>query len=172
MEQQQNGQSSGNGRVYLPNGSNGSVGVSVAVGSGPVAPVGHATTTGHEAPKVYLPDSGAPQAQIRGEAPLLDALLPPDRHFFDKHPSKWSWDSWAKRTEYENLLVARSMNSIAWTLLGGVAGLAGASAPMLLMHGYNHAAWQPIGAACGAVLGAVMTAVRWKAIFQAHDEIS
>ncbi|MBI3744624.1 MAG: hypothetical protein HY261_10140 [Chloroflexi bacterium] len=167
-EQQQNGQ--GNGRGYLPNGGN-CAGVNVAAGSAPVAPIGHATTTGHEAAKVYLPQSGEQMVTAAGETPLLDLLLPPDRRFFDKQPRKWTWDSWARRTEYENLLVARSMNSIAWTLLGAVVGLAGASVPMLLMHGYNHAAWQPIGAACGAALGAVMTAVRWKGIFQAHDEI-
>jgi uncharacterized membrane protein len=122
--------------------------------------------TRHEAPRVHLPDLGPPT----GDHPGLSALVPPDAGFYERQGRQWTWESWARRLEYGQVLAARSLDCLAWLIAGGLVGLAVASVPLVFTNWYDQYAWQPIGAACGAFLGIAVSALRWKRILHRHAE--
>ncbi|MSQ24993.1 MAG: hypothetical protein EXR49_01765 [Dehalococcoidia bacterium] len=92
--------------------------------------------------------------------------------FFEKYPRNWTWESWAKRMEYEALTVARSASAGVWALLGALTGLAAAGIPALMVTGYQSLVWAPVGAAAGAALGAAQSWWRWRKVFQSHDQLN
>ncbi len=136
-------------------------------------------------PKVYLPpkdiedeEAEEPSASLPpiGGPPTTSSphrvSRPESDNFVDKYGSKWTWDNWAKRIEHEALIIAQTMQSVMYGLIGGLAGLGLAGVPALFMDDYRHLIWQPIGAAAGMLLGVMRALKRWTAIFRSHNDLT
>lgn len=130
-------------------------------------------------PPLRVVEAHTPSWQLGEGAPPSPALrvtLPKQQArphtFFEKYPRNWTWESWAKRMEYESLTVARSTSAGMWALLGAITGLALAVVPALTVTGYESLVWGPVGAAAGAGLGAAQSWWRWRKVFQSHDQLN
>ncbi len=120
-------------------------------------------------PKVFLPhlmDEGEPEEQRK-----IKVMVPRDLNFFHKYPSKWTWESWAKRIEFESITVARSLDAVVWGTIGALLGLAISGIPGALLDSYAWVVWQPLGAAAGAATGAMLAWRRWQDIFDSHEHL-
>ena len=119
-------------------------------------------------PKVFLPRQEA--SPDYSATPRV--TLPRPRSFFEDYPRKWTWDSWARRVEHEGLMVARGMEAIIWGTVGALLGLAASGVPGAFLESYPLVVWQPLGAAVGAAVGALLTWHRWIPTFRSHRDLS
>ena len=126
--------------------------------------------------RVYIPvapeypDTPREGPEHRDRMPRVDQLFD-EPNFFAKYPRKWTWESWAKRVEYEWITMARSLDSVIYGTIGAMLGLALAGIPGAFANGYSFVIWQPLGAAIGAACGLLFARRRWQGIFQSHDDL-
>ncbi|MEE9284674.1 MAG: hypothetical protein V3V35_02980 [Dehalococcoidia bacterium] len=120
-------------------------------------------------PKVFLPQV-VQEEEMEGPA-AVRVTVPSLQNFFHKYPRKWTWETWAKRIEYESLTVARSLDAIMWGTIGALLGLAVSGIPGAILDSYAWVVWQPLGAATGAVTGALFAWRRWQDIFSSHEDL-
>ena len=139
-------------------------------------------------PKVYLPPKnnandaedeaadGMPNVtastSASASAKRHKASMPETGNFFDKYPGKWGWETWAKRIEYEALLISRTMETVTYAIIGALVGLACGVIPSTFVGGsYEFVLWGPVGAAVGSLLGAATAQRRWETVVKSHDNL-
>ncbi|MBM4404857.1 MAG: hypothetical protein FJ039_01540 [Chloroflexi bacterium] len=141
-------------------------------------------------PKVYLPPketeteaskakepSRAAMPPIGAAAPPSPELyrksaVPPSDNFIERYGRAWTWDSWARRIEHEALIIAQTMESVMYGIVGGLIVFGLAAIPAIYVDDYRHLLWQPLGAACGMLAGVMRSHRRWKAIFKSHGNLT
>ena len=116
------------------------------------------------------PDTPTPATEHRVTIPATQQLFD-EPNFFTKYPRKWTWESWAKRVEYEWITMARSLDSVIYGTIGAMLGLALTGIPGAFSSGYSFVIWQPLGAAIGALSGLLFTRRRWQGILKSHDDL-
>jgi len=117
-------------------------------------------------PKVYLPPD-----ETDSERSEPRVFLPPKQSFFARFPSRWTWESWGKRVEYQYMMTARGLEALIWASIGAMVGLAATGIPGVFIDGYDFLVWQPLGAATGAIAGALLVWRRWRDAFNSQQQM-
>lgn len=120
--------------------------------------------------RVFLPGKRDDKKDDDGQHPYR-VTIPRNNNYFNKYPRKWTWDSWAKRVEFEWIMIARALDAVVWATIGALVGLALLAIPGAFIGTYQYAVWQPLGAAIGASLGTIAVWRRWIPVMQSHDEM-
>ena len=111
------------------------------------------------------------QDEVISERYRYRVTVPRNNDIFGAHPRKWTWGSWARRVEFEWILMARATDVVIWAVIGALAGVAAFGLPGVVISGYDFFIWQPLGAALGAAIGAASIWHRWRPVFRSHDDL-
>ncbi len=120
--------------------------------------------------KVYLPYSEAEGEAVAPGRPKV--TLPKQGTFMDHYPARWTWETWGKRLEHETLMIARALEAIIWGSFGALVGLAATGIPGAFVSDWSYVTWQPVGAAVGVAVGALIGFTRWRKVFDTHKEMT
>lgn len=85
------------------------------------------------------------------------------RRFQSSRPEPWTWERWGRASERSFYRMARVLEMIFVGGVGALLGLAAASVPTIFLgyYAYPYMVAQPLGAAVGAIAGALLVVFRW-----------